>query len=504
MELDTKETSSIEETNVLALSTTSLSSSSSCDDSEQPILCHAKQQFPEGWVIFMLAVMQIMGFTFLFLVGFVEQVVTTLIWGLLALLLYIYIRWASYRGWDNCFTSGAARGLFFGALALAILFYYEGTHGTVHELKTRDPNKKLYDNELLNMDRFFLGWLFPDGQLSLWADENEFIGPNSVMGPYITEILQIYYASFFGWCSVLIVYVGLWEHFICGFTFVRTESLQTDSGGCIEMHSISPEEESNEKDISDPTWNESSGKIAIYRYRFWKWTFWFTHDAAIWKRLMMITLAILGAFLLNYMVSFAFPAVSPRISLEHRFRYPLTGSFFSEIIRGTLTKTDEGTYGSFPSGHVALTWVPAIAALKLGYPKYGWSCLVAAVLITFSTLYLRYHYFTDVLFAIPLIIFGLYFGGIYSCAPYRRASRRAYRWLQSQWCPTPQMQEWGSSDRGLTEENVVLEVENYDTIGSDDDVFEEESCQLDDDLSSERTPHRTSFENRPKGNANFQ
>lgn len=34
------------------------------------------------------------------------------------------------------------------------------------------------------------------------------------------------WCSFFGWCSVLIVYVGLWEYFICGFTGVRTESLQ--------------------------------------------------------------------------------------------------------------------------------------------------------------------------------------------------------------------------------------------------------------------------------------
>jgi hypothetical protein len=32
--------------------------------------------------------------------------------------------------------------------------------------------------------------------------------------------------SFFGWCSVLIVYVGLWEYFICGFVGARTDSLE--------------------------------------------------------------------------------------------------------------------------------------------------------------------------------------------------------------------------------------------------------------------------------------
>jgi membrane-associated phospholipid phosphatase len=50
-------------------------------------------------------------------------------------------------------------------------------------------------------------------------------------------------------------------------------------------------------------------------------------------------------------------------------------------------------------------------------PSAGYSCLVAAVLITFSTLYLRYHYFTDVLGALILIVFGLFFGGIYTCGP---------------------------------------------------------------------------------------
>lgn len=61
------------------------------------------------------------------------------------------------------------------------------------------------------------------------------------------------------------------------------------------------------------------------------------------------------------------------------------------------------------------------------------------MLISFSTLYLRYHYFTDVLFAIPLIVFGLYFGGIYTMKPYKRAARRTWNWLR----PGDRVQEWG-------------------------------------------------------------
>jgi membrane-associated phospholipid phosphatase len=460
------------------------------------------ERFPDRRVIFLLAVMQAMGAVFLVLAGVVESVVITVVWGLLSLGLYVFIRWANHRGYNDTLSAAVARGLLMGALALSILFYYEGTHGTVHEMREREPDLKLYDDELLAMDRAMLGWVFPDGQLSLWADENRFIGPTSLIGPLLTEILQIYYASFFGWCSVLIVYVGLWEYFICGFVGARTDSLEADVEShnphkYTEMQDMSAMEDSDEKDRSStaPSFSGASNKKGLaktYRYRFLKWTFWFTHDAAVWRRLLMIILAILGAFLLNYLVSFMIPAVSPRVSLADRFKHPLSGYWFSDIIRGTLSKTDEGTYGSFPSGHVALTWVPAIVALKLGYPKYGWSCLVAAVLITFSTLYLRYHYFTDVLFAIPLIVFGLYFGGIYTMTPYKRAARRVWRWVRPR-LPLARVQVYGDDD-GLRDDDLVLgdkyddDYDDYDDYDYDDGgyVDGEAAQQADVDESSPR------------------
>jgi hypothetical protein len=140
--------------------------------------------------------MQAMGAVFLVLAGVVESVVITVVWGLLSLGLYVFIRWANHRGYNDTLSAAVARGLLMGALALSILFYYEGTHGTVHEMREREPDLKLYDDELLAMDRAMLGWVFPDGQLSLWADENRFIGPTSLIGPLLTEILQIYYARY--------------------------------------------------------------------------------------------------------------------------------------------------------------------------------------------------------------------------------------------------------------------------------------------------------------------
>lgn len=85
------------------------------------------------------------------------------------------------------------------------------------------------------------------------------------------------------------------------------------------------------------------------------------------------------------------------------------------------------------------------------------------MLITFSTLYLRYHYFTDVLFAIPLIIFGLYFGGIYTMTPYKRAARRVWYWLRPR-LPCTKVQEWGRSD-----DDFIYSDDKYD-----DGDFEED------------------------------
>lgn len=153
------------------------------------------ERFPDRRVIFMLTVMQLMGILFLILVGPVSSVVMTVAWGILSALLYAFVRWAHYAGYDDTLSAGVARGLVMGSLALSILIYYEGTHGAVHEMVANsNGTKKLYDDELLSIDRFFLGWMFPDGQLSIWADGNRFIGPESVLGPFLTEILQIYYA----------------------------------------------------------------------------------------------------------------------------------------------------------------------------------------------------------------------------------------------------------------------------------------------------------------------
>ncbi len=46
--------------------------------------------------------------------------------------------------------------------------------------------------------------------------------------------------------------------------------------------------------MEEQTLDEGRVREKVYRYRFWRWTFWFIHDAECWKRLLMLILAILG------------------------------------------------------------------------------------------------------------------------------------------------------------------------------------------------------------------
>jgi len=130
------------------------------------------------------------------------------------------------------------------------------------------------------------------------------------------------------------------------------------------------------------------------------------HVAATW------TFSFMATFLLNTIV----PARSPRLHLKNTFVHTLfitkevaegkaQPSAFSQWINRTIHHDD--TYGSFPSGHVGETLSVALAA-KVAGKKYqskfltfaGNFVMVISVLMATATLWLRYHYFTDVLVAI--------------------------------------------------------------------------------------------------------
>jgi hypothetical protein len=116
-----------------------------------------------------------------------------------------------------------------------------------------------------------------------------------------------------------------------------------------------------------------------------------------YKSLMRIVCASIMAFTVNFAFYLIVPVVGPEYMLADRYINGLDGLLFAQPIH------------CFPSGHTALTWITAIMALKF-MPRYGWWTFFSAFMITAATIFLRYHYITDLLGAIPLVLFAVWWG----------------------------------------------------------------------------------------------
>jgi len=67
------------------------------------------------------------------------------------------------------------------------------------------------DDALIKIDDFLLGWLIKDGQISVWIDNNDFLGPHTYVGMFINNILQICYFFYYIIPFVSLHCVGLLE-----------------------------------------------------------------------------------------------------------------------------------------------------------------------------------------------------------------------------------------------------------------------------------------------------
>jgi hypothetical protein len=312
-------------------------------------------------MLLMCSYMLVMSTLFGSLVGFVGPIFVCFVWAIAALFCHLFLL---YHPTENLLLRAFVRAVMIAVMLTAVLLYHLGTHKTIHLME-----RELWDSTLLHLDRTILGGFFPEGQLALWADGSTWIGPDSFLGRSITEVLQLLYFSYYIWGNALVIYMGL-DYFYACF---------------------------------------KNG---------WR------HDKGRWRKIQMLLLCFVGTYLLNYSVNFIFPAVSPRIYLADRYQNELRGFWVGDLMRDAIKKGAANSYGAFPSGHVALTWVPALAASKLGYRVYGRICEVAAAGITLATIFLRYHYFMDAMFATLLIIFGLYFGRLIGCQPFDRIDKK--------------------------------------------------------------------------------
>ena len=220
------------------------------------------------------------------------------------------------------------------------------------------------DDLLMEIDKYLLGWLVKDGQISLWIDNNDIIGPHTIIGMFINNVLQIIYFTYY-----VIPYITM--HFINLLNCGREIIFRYQNNG-LKSSSYSK------------NWNNTLFLFSVY------------------------LLTCVFVFFVNTLM----PATSPRKHIKEKFKHPLTLSGFGKFLNSKCK--EERSANSFPSGHVAE--VLSIGLSYIGTKEYymGISIIFFSIFIGIATLFLRYHYFCDILMAIFLaflsFLINYYFG----------------------------------------------------------------------------------------------
>ena len=120
------------------------------------------------------------------------------------------------------------------------------------------------------------------------------------------------------------------------------------------------------------------------------------------------TLFLFSVYLLTctfvFFVNSLVPAKSPRQYLKGQFKHPLTLSGFGKFLNGKCK--DNKSANSFPSGHVAEILCIGLAYMASKEYSIGIIVIICSFLIGLATLFLRYHYFCDILMAIIIAFLG--------------------------------------------------------------------------------------------------
>lgn len=109
-----------------------------------------------------------------------------------------------------------------------------------------------------------------------------------------------------------------------------------------------------------------------------------------------VIFALIYGFYLSYVGYFLVPAIGPRFTLAHLQTTTLNGLWLTPVIRHTLDTLENIQRDAFPSGHTEITTLTMYYAWKY-QRKYFYILAVVGTSLIFSTVYLRYHYVSDVL-----------------------------------------------------------------------------------------------------------
>jgi len=141
-----------------------------------------------------------------------------------------------------------------------------------------------------------------------------------------------------------------------------------------------------------------------------------------WIELDYSVFCVVYGFFLSYIGYFLVPAVGPRFTL-HDFaatETELPGLIITNFLReitnmgesipnGTINPAELVQRDVFPSGHTQMTLIIMYIAYKLNV-KSKYFIIPDGLLLIFSTVYLRYHYFVDLIGGLVFMIITMWSG----------------------------------------------------------------------------------------------
>ena len=154
-------------------------------------------------------------------------------------------------------------------------------------------------------------------------------------------------------------------------------------------------------------WSErfiTSGRTELMSF-FYVNFFWLAPSTSLvllglrrWSAFRATTMAVLTCFFLGYFLYVVFPAAPPRLVLASQFSVNLGGypTGFARLSAGAIELLPVDSRAAFPSLHTAVSLVALICAWRFVRPAF-WLLLPFVLGLWVSTIYLRHHYFVDLL-----------------------------------------------------------------------------------------------------------
>lgn len=120
--------------------------------------------------------------------------------------------------------------------------------------------------------------------------------------------------------------------------------------------------------------------------------FYFIYDKQNTTRVVFI---IIFSFFIYYWFFILFPSIGPQYYLASELRNVPAGIFLQDYIKYLLQLGEKPT-GAFPSSHVGMVLIFMILIYRISKKSF-WLLIPVCIVLTLATVYLKAHYFIDVI-----------------------------------------------------------------------------------------------------------